>query len=129
MLILNENDTVLDLGCGEWSITVPLSKKVKKVIALDSSVKMLECLEKRVNTQNISNIECILKPIEEIKYDEIRRQHEPYHSDSSDSDDNSDGDMLVVSVFAGCAKTNVEWILDMACTFHMCPNRNWFTTE
>ncbi len=71
MLILDENDTVLDVGCGEGSITVPLSKKVKKVIGLDSSPKMLEYLEKRAKDENADNIETILKPIEEIKYDEI----------------------------------------------------------
>lgn len=71
LLILDSEDTVLDVGCGEGSITIPLSKNVKKVIALDSSVKMLEYLEKRVNEQNITNIESLLKPIEEIKYDEI----------------------------------------------------------
>lgn len=71
LLLLDSEDTVLDVGCGEGSITIPLSKNVKKVIALDSSVKMLEYLEKRVNEQNITNIESLLKPIEEIKYGEI----------------------------------------------------------
>ena len=71
MLILDENDTVLDVGCGEGSITVPLSKKVKKVIGLDSSPKMLEYLEKRANGENVDNIKTILKPIEDIKYEEI----------------------------------------------------------
>ena len=70
-LILDENDTVLDVGCGEGSITVPLAKKVKKVIALDSSPKMLEYLEKRASEDNIDNIECVLKPIEDISYEEI----------------------------------------------------------
>lgn len=70
-LILDENDTVLDVGCGEGSITVPLSKKVKKVIGLDSSPKMLEYLKKRAKDNNADNIETILRPIEEIKYDEI----------------------------------------------------------
>lgn len=70
-LILDENDTVLDVGCGEGSITIPLSKKVKKVIGIDSSPKMLEYLEKRANENNITNIESILKPIEEITYEEI----------------------------------------------------------
>lgn len=45
-LILDENNTVLDVGCGEGSITVPLAKRVKKVIGVDSSPKMLEYLEK-----------------------------------------------------------------------------------
>ncbi len=71
MLILDEDDTVLDVGCGEGSITIPLSKKVKKVIAWDSSRKMLEFLEKRVNENNITNIESVLKPIEEITYDGV----------------------------------------------------------
>ena len=71
MLTLDKNDTVLDVGCGEGSVTIPLAKRVKKVIGLDSSPKMLEFLEKRANDNNIDNIETILKPIEEINYDEI----------------------------------------------------------
>ncbi len=71
MLILDENDTVLDVGCGEGSITVPLSKKVKTVIGLDSSPKMIEYLERRAKDENADNIKTILKPIEEIKYEEI----------------------------------------------------------
>ena len=71
MLILDENDTVLDVGCGEGSITVPLAKKVKKVTGIDSSQKMLEYLEKRAKENNADNIETVLKPIEEIKYEDI----------------------------------------------------------
>ena len=70
-LILDENDSVLDVGCGEGSVTVPLAKKVKRVIGIDSSPKMLEYLKKRAGDNNITNIETILKPIEEITYDEI----------------------------------------------------------
>lgn len=70
-LILNKDDTVLDVGCGEGSVTIPLAKRVKKVIGLDSSPKMLEYLEKRANDNDINNIECNLKPIEDISYDEI----------------------------------------------------------
>ena len=70
-LILDENDSVLDVGCGEGSVTIPIARRVKKVIGLDSSPKMLEYLEKRALDNKIDNIETILKPIEEIKYDEI----------------------------------------------------------
>lgn len=70
-LILDKDDTVLDVGCGEGSVTLPLAKRVKKVIGIDSSPKMLEYLEKRANDNDISNIETILKPIEEISYDKI----------------------------------------------------------
>lgn len=70
-LILDENDVVLDLGCGEGSITIPLSKKVKKVIGVDSSVKMLEILNEKCEKENITNVETILMPIEDISYEEI----------------------------------------------------------
>ncbi len=70
-LILDENDTLLDLGCGEGSITLPLSKKVKKITAIDSSPKMLELLNQRAETQKIENVKTILKPLEDITYDEI----------------------------------------------------------
>ena len=70
-LILDENDTVLDVGCGEGSITIPIAKKVKKVIGIDSSPKMLEFLKKRAEDNEISNIESILMPIEDISYSEI----------------------------------------------------------
>jgi ubiquinone/menaquinone biosynthesis C-methylase UbiE len=70
-LILDKDDVVLDVGCGEGSVTIPIAKRVKKVIGLDSSPKMLEYLEKRADDNGIDNIETILKPIEEITYDEI----------------------------------------------------------
>jgi ubiquinone/menaquinone biosynthesis C-methylase UbiE len=70
-LILDEDDTVLDVGCGEGSVTIPIAKRVKKVIGLDSSPKMLEFLEKRAKDNDIDNIETVLKPIEAITYDEI----------------------------------------------------------
>ncbi len=70
-LILDEEDVVLDVGCGEGSVTIPIAKRVKKVIGIDSSPKMLEYLEKRANENDINNIKTILKPIEEISYDEI----------------------------------------------------------
>ena len=70
-LILDENDTVLDVGCGEGTVTIPIARLVKKVICIDSSPKMIEYLKRRGDEHNIDNIETILKPIEEITYDEI----------------------------------------------------------
>ena len=70
-LILDENDTVLDVGCGEGSVTIPIAKRVKKVIGLDSSPKMLEYLEKRADDNDIDNIETRLMSIEDISCEEI----------------------------------------------------------
>jgi hypothetical protein len=41
--------------------------------------------------------------------------------DSSDS-----GDVFIA--FAGCISMNSEWILDSACSYHVCINKNWFST-
>lgn len=70
-MILDENDTVLDVGCGEGSITIPLSKKVKDITAIDSSSKMLEYLQRRCEEKNIDNIKSKLMAIEDITYDTI----------------------------------------------------------
>ncbi|KAG8491252.1 hypothetical protein CXB51_014428 [Gossypium anomalum] len=41
-------------------------------------------------------------------------------------EDYSDGELLIASV--NDFKVSEEWILDSGCTFHMSPNRDWFTT-
>ncbi|KAG8472856.1 hypothetical protein CXB51_034830 [Gossypium anomalum] len=41
-------------------------------------------------------------------------------------EDYSNGELLVASV--NNSKVSEEWILDSGCTFHMSPNRDWFTT-
>jgi hypothetical protein len=43
---------------------------------------------------------------------------------SGDSSDNSD----VLIAFAGCVSMNCEWMLDSACLYHVCINKDWFST-
>ena len=31
-------------------------------------------------------------------------------------------------VFAGCVAGHDEWILDSVCSFHICTNRDWFSS-
>uniref|UniRef100_A0ACD5XBE3 Uncharacterized protein n=1 Tax=Avena sativa TaxID=4498 RepID=A0ACD5XBE3_AVESA len=40
--------------------------------------------------------------------------------------DSSDGECL--AVFAACASRDDEWILDSACSFHICCNKDWFSS-
>ena len=42
------------------------------------------------------------------------------------AEDHSDGELLVAA--DGDSKHSEEWILDSGCTFHMCPNQDWFST-
>jgi hypothetical protein len=43
---------------------------------------------------------------------------------SGDSSDN--GDVLIA--FISCVSMNFEWILDSACSYHICINKDWFST-
>ncbi|OWT33013.1 SAM-dependent methyltransferase [Methanobrevibacter sp. 87.7] len=69
--ILSKEDTVLDIGCGEGTITIPIAKKVKKVKGIDSSENMLKILNEKCDKENVNNVNTVLKPIEEIKYEDI----------------------------------------------------------
>ncbi|KAG8498600.1 hypothetical protein CXB51_004852 [Gossypium anomalum] len=52
---------------------------------------------------------------------------QPENSGEADVvEDYSDGELLVA--FVNDSKVSEEWILDSGCTFHMSPNRDWFTT-
>lgn len=66
---IEPNDTVLDVGCGNGAITIPLAQKAKSVTALDSSTRMLEFLGKKAG--HPSNIQMINKGLEEVDAQEI----------------------------------------------------------
>ncbi|KAK1609790.1 hypothetical protein QYE76_033463 [Lolium multiflorum] len=44
----------------------------------------------------------------------------------NDGSDSSDGDCL--AVLAACVSRDDEWILDTACSFHICCNKDWFSS-
>lgn len=44
------------------------------------------------------------------------------------AEDSSDGSENVFVIFHYGVCIDKEWILDSGCSFHMCPNRSWFTT-
>jgi len=48
--------TVLDIGCGPGTLTIPLARKVKSVTALDISSEMLKHLKINADNSGISNI-------------------------------------------------------------------------
>ncbi len=54
---IDENDTILDIGCGPGTLAIPLAKMVKKVIAVDFSRAMLDELEAYAQREGITNIE------------------------------------------------------------------------
>lgn len=70
-LILDKSDSLLDIGAGEGSVSIPLSEKVKNITAVDSSKKMIELFNERIKEKGIDNIETIKMDISEINLDSI----------------------------------------------------------
>ena len=68
---ISKEDTMLDLGCGEGSITIPLAKKAKKVTAIDSSKRMLEILESKCKNQHINNVNIIKEDLENVTLEKV----------------------------------------------------------
>jgi ubiquinone/menaquinone biosynthesis C-methylase UbiE len=68
---VEEGDSVLDIGCGNGAITIPLAKKVRSVTALDLSNRMLDILKENTAAENLSNIKFINKGLEGMETDEL----------------------------------------------------------
>ncbi len=63
---LDHNYVAADLGCGSGFFTLPLSRRVKKVYAIDVQKEMLEFLEQKIQRQKIGNLEVLLSGEDEI---------------------------------------------------------------
>jgi 16S rRNA (adenine1518-N6/adenine1519-N6)-dimethyltransferase len=53
---LSKNDTVLEIGAGIGTLTIPLAEKAGKVIAIEQDEKIATILEKRLLEQDITNV-------------------------------------------------------------------------
>ncbi len=65
------SDTILDLGCGNGSITLELAKKVKQVTAVDLSIEMLNLITKKALKENITNINYLQSTIEDLNIEQV----------------------------------------------------------
>ncbi|KZX15179.1 ubiquinone biosynthesis O-methyltransferase [Methanobrevibacter cuticularis] len=72
-LILDKNNTVIDLGSGEGAVTSLVAEKVAKVTALDSSEMMLELLRQRCEHDSIDNIDILEMEIEDANVKSVGR--------------------------------------------------------
>lgn len=57
--------TVLDIGAGPGTLTIPLAKIVKHVTVVEPSSGMLACLKKNIADEGLTNITCIDKKWED----------------------------------------------------------------
>ena len=68
---ITKDDTLLDLGCGDGTITIPLAKRAKSVTGVDSAYKMLEILNEKAQKENIGNIKTIEEDLSKITIDNV----------------------------------------------------------
>jgi SAM-dependent methyltransferase len=52
----DEDDTIIDIGCGPGTLTIPMAKTSKKVTAIDASDEMLKFLKIRAEKEGLDNI-------------------------------------------------------------------------
>jgi len=65
-LDISPNSRVLDIGAGPGTLAIPLSTKVKHVIAIEPSEGMMWCLKENIEKEEICNITCVQKKWEDI---------------------------------------------------------------
>ena len=70
---IDKDSTILDMGAGTGAFTVPLSKNVKEITALEPSNEMLSHLKNKMSEAGINNIKIINKRIEDVSIKDMRR--------------------------------------------------------
>ncbi len=57
--ILGENFEVLEIGSGSGTLTIPLARKVKKVVAVESSETAVDYLKKNMKESHVENVKIL----------------------------------------------------------------------
>lgn len=56
---ISSDDVILEIGAGIGTLTIPMAKKAKKVIAIEKDTTICNVLVERLNDENISNVEVL----------------------------------------------------------------------
>lgn len=67
----NPEYSVLDIGCGEGVITIPLAKKVSEVTAVDLSGEMLELLREKAQKEGLNNLKYLNGDLRDLDLEKI----------------------------------------------------------
>ncbi len=68
--------SVLDIGCGEGVLTIPLAKKVSSVTCVDLSKEMLKILKKKAKDEGLDNLTYIQGNLEDINLDSDGKKYD-----------------------------------------------------
>ena len=70
--ILDDDFEVLEIGAGPGTLTIPLARKVKKIIAVESSETAVKYLRKNMKESRVENVEILNKNWLEVEDREIK---------------------------------------------------------
>lgn len=70
---LSNEDTVLEIGAGIGTLTIPIAERVKKVVAVEQDIKIADVLKKRLNDLDIHNVELIVGDATQIEFPEFNK--------------------------------------------------------
>ena len=70
--ILDDDFEVLEIGAGPGTLTIPLARKVKKIIAVESSETAVKYLRKNMKESRVENVEITNKNWLEVEDQEIK---------------------------------------------------------
>src|SRR5664280_1946171 len=70
---LSKTDTVLEIGAGIGTLTIPLAKNAGKVIAVEQDRKIAAILVKRLKKLQISNVEIIIGDATKIAFPKFNK--------------------------------------------------------
>ncbi len=70
---LSNQDTILEIGAGIGTLTIPLAKKAKKVFAVEQDRRIAVILIKRLEELNISNVKVIIGDATKIEFPEFNK--------------------------------------------------------
>jgi 16S rRNA (adenine1518-N6/adenine1519-N6)-dimethyltransferase len=70
---LSSEDTVLEIGAGIGTLTIPLAERAKKVVAVEQDIKIAEVLKKRLEDLDIHNVEVVVGDATRIEFPEFNK--------------------------------------------------------
>jgi len=65
--------SVLDIGAGPGTLALPLSRRAKRITAVEPSLVMVERLKRHIDEEGISNIRIITSPWEDLSDEDVGR--------------------------------------------------------
>jgi len=67
---------VLEIGPGPGTLTIPLTKRVKSITAIEFSSKMVTALKKKLDKEQINNVEILKKDWMKLPESELKRRYD-----------------------------------------------------